>query len=71
MKKFKFSESNKCIDIAIRIEKLMKILNNKLDHSEIDINSFLEQQEKINLFLNKSIDLISKWEKECKNNGTS
>ncbi len=64
MKKFKFSESNKCIDLAIKVEKTMKLLNNKLDHSEIKIEAFIDMQEKINLFLNKSIELIEKWEKE-------
>ncbi len=64
MKKFKFSESNKCIDLAIKVEKTMKLLNNKLDHSEIKIEAFIEMQEKINLFLNKSIELVEKWEKE-------
>ena len=49
----------------------MKLLNKKLDYSEIDVQSYVEQQEKINLFLSKSVDLISKWEKECKNNGIS
>ncbi len=64
MKKFKFSESNKCIDLAIKVEKTMKLLNNKLDHSEIKIEAFIDMQEKINLFLNKSIELVEKWEKE-------
>lgn len=64
MKKFKFSESNKCIDLAIKVEKIMKLLNNKLDHSEIKIEAFIDMQEKINLFLNKSIELVEKWEKE-------
>ena len=64
MKKFKFSESNKCIDLAIKVEKTMKLLNNKLDHSEIKIEAFIDMQEKINLFLNKSIALVEKWEKE-------
>ena len=58
MKKFFYPESNMCIDLAIKVEKIKKLLNKKLDEQEITVIEFQEYSKNINLLI--KIDMLYK-----------
>lgn len=66
MKKFFYPESNMCIDLAIKVEKIKKLLNKKLDEQEITVIEFQEYSKNINLLIKKNIDLVESWEETLK-----
>lgn len=66
MKNFKYAESNKTIDLAISIEKLVGIINKKIDKGEMEIEAFIAWRNNINELLGKNMELVEKWESEVK-----
>lgn len=66
MKKFEYPESNKCIDLGIKVEKFKKVLNKKLDEQEITVFQFQEYSKNLQLLVNKNIELIESWEDKLK-----
>ncbi len=55
-----------CIDLAIKVEKIKKLLNKKLDDQEITVIEFQEYSKNINLLIKKNIDLVESWEETLK-----
>lgn len=55
-----------CIDLAIKVEKIKKLLNKKLDEQEITVIEFQEYSKNINLLIKKNIDLVESWEETLK-----
>ena len=66
MKKFFYPESNKCIDLGIKVEKFKKMLNKKLDEQEISIEQFQEYSKNLNSLILKSEELVESWEEKLK-----
>ena len=58
MKKFEYIESNLCIDMGIRVERLKKKLNKKLDSGEISIEEYRIFSEKIDQLIKKNLEIL-------------
>jgi protein associated with RNAse G/E len=69
LKKFSYPESNNCIDLGIKVEKLKKLLNKKLDEQEITILQFQEYSKNLNTLILKNIELVEDWEEKLKGKG--
>ena len=55
-----------CIDLAIKVEKIKKLLNKKLDEQEITVIEFQEYSKNIKQLIKKNIDLVESWEETLK-----
>ena len=66
MKRFKQTEANKTIDLAIHVESFVSILNKKLDKCEITIEEFFARKKSMDALIEKNIELVNKWTKEIK-----
>lgn len=64
MKKFEYIESNLCIDMGIRVERLKKKLNKKLDSGEISIEEYRIFSEKIDQLIKKNLEILENWQEQ-------